>query len=354
MLLPWLFKDINFGVVLLGILFSVMNIGISFSKLPLGYVFDKVNPKPIFSLACFVMLVAPILTAYIKDFYSAALFLALWAIGYSILSLYVPSFYSLSIGDRKVGRSWGFFNALLYFGYFLGPFSAALLLNAGLSPQAITSLYGLPFMPSIFLALLLGHPKKRESANREDSPISVKDISKTFYKVWIWTLVVSLAWGSLAYYIPLITDQLSIDRAIVSLLYTVTSVLAVVISLVAGEITDRFGLVPTLVLGQIMGLGEVVFLLTATDLTLVSVAFICGGLYVMTDTAVNTFITKCSTDRTRGRSFGLFGAFSGLGWIIGPLLGAALWSIYSLQVLLLAGSVFLIIGLALGYISMRK
>ncbi|NKB87809.1 MAG: MFS transporter [Acidobacteria bacterium] len=93
---------------------------------------------------------------------------------------------------------------------------------------------------------------------------------------------------------------------------------------VAGRLSDRFGRKPLLV-ACLLGSG-LSFLLTAVSGSLLALALAraVAGLFGGTVTTAQAYVADVTGPRNRARYMGLLGASIGLGFIVGPGLGAAL------------------------------
>lgn len=90
---------------------------------------------------------------------------------------------------------------------------------------------------------------------------------------------------------------------------------------VIGNLSDRFGRKPIIIL-SLLGLGaDYVFQALSPTLTLLFVGRILGGICGASFTTASAYIADVSTPEKRAQNFGMIGIAFGLGFIIGPLIG---------------------------------
>jgi MFS transporter, DHA1 family, tetracycline resistance protein len=88
-----------------------------------------------------------------------------------------------------------------------------------------------------------------------------------------------------------------------------------------GNLSDRFGRRP-LILMSLLGLGiDYVFMYFAPDLMWLVIGRAISGMFGASFTTAAAYIADISTDENRARNFGLIGAAFGVGFIVGPAIG---------------------------------
>jgi MFS transporter, DHA1 family, tetracycline resistance protein len=98
---------------------------------------------------------------------------------------------------------------------------------------------------------------------------------------------------------------------------------------VLGELSDRFGRRPLLLIA-LLGLGiDYVFCAFAPTLAWLFVGRILAGIAGASFTVASAYIADVSTPENKAKNFGLIGAAFGLGFILGPTIGgiAAQWGV---------------------------
>jgi DHA1 family tetracycline resistance protein-like MFS transporter len=94
-----------------------------------------------------------------------------------------------------------------------------------------------------------------------------------------------------------------------------------------GNLSDRYGRRPILLL-SLLGFGiDYLFLALAPTYELLFIGRVIAGITGASFTTAAAYIADISTEETRAKNFGLIGAAFGLGFVIGPALGGLLGSL---------------------------
>lgn len=97
-----------------------------------------------------------------------------------------------------------------------------------------------------------------------------------------------------------------------------------VFSPVVGNLSDKFGRRPIILISLFGFTVDYIFLALAPTIWLLFVGRVIAGITGASFTTASAYIADISTDEDRAKNFGLIGAAFGLGFIIGPLIGGAL------------------------------
>ncbi|WP_209390466.1 TCR/Tet family MFS transporter [Chryseobacterium sp. RR2-3-20] len=93
---------------------------------------------------------------------------------------------------------------------------------------------------------------------------------------------------------------------------------------VVGNLSDRYGRRPIILISLLGFAVDYVFLALAPTITLLFAGRIIAGITGASFTTASAYIADISTDKDRAKNFGMIGAAFGLGFIIGPLMGGGL------------------------------
>jgi DHA1 family tetracycline resistance protein-like MFS transporter len=109
----------------------------------------------------------------------------------------------------------------------------------------------------------------------------------------------------------------------IGLLFASFSLAQLAAAPILGELSDRWGRRPVLILSLFGTVVSFVMLAVATSLSMLFAARIVDGLSGGNITTARAYIADITTDENRAKAYGMLGAAFGLGFIVGPALGAA-------------------------------
>lgn len=147
--------------------------------------------------------------------------------------------------------------------------------------------------------------------------------------IFITLLIDVIGMGIIIPVLPkLITEMIHSDLSVASeyggWMMFAYSFMQFIFAPVLGNLSDRFGRRPVLLL-SLLGFGlDYLFLAYAPSITWLFVGRIIAGVTGASFTAASAYIADISTPEKRAQNFGLIGAAFGIGFIIGPVLGGVL------------------------------
>jgi DHA1 family tetracycline resistance protein-like MFS transporter len=104
-------------------------------------------------------------------------------------------------------------------------------------------------------------------------------------------------------------------------LTTVFAVMQFLFGPVMGNLSDRFGRRPILLMTLTVMAADYVVMALAGSIWLLFIGRIVGGITAATQSTANAYMADISEPGKKAQNFGLVGAAFGLGFVIGPLLG---------------------------------
>jgi DHA1 family tetracycline resistance protein-like MFS transporter len=139
------------------------------------------------------------------------------------------------------------------------------------------------------------------------------------------TIFVNLVgFGIIIPLLPFYAQTFGASPLVIGLLFASFSVSQLFASPILGDLSDRWGRRPVLIFSLVGTVVSFVMLALATSLSMLFAARIVDGLSGGNITTARAYIADITAEENRAKAFGLLGAAFGLGFIVGPGLGAAL------------------------------
>jgi len=142
--------------------------------------------------------------------------------------------------------------------------------------------------------------------------------------IFLTILVNLIGFGIIIPLLPFYATTFGASPLVVGLLFASFSLAQLFASPVLGAWSDKWGRRPVLIFSLIGTVVSFVMLAMAHSLVMLFAARIVDGLSGGNITTARAYIGDISTEENRAKSFGILGAAFGLGFIIGPALGALL------------------------------
>jgi DHA1 family tetracycline resistance protein-like MFS transporter len=163
------------------------------------------------------------------------------------------------------------------------------------------------------------------------------------------TIFVNLVgFGIIIPLLPFYAQTFGASPLVIGLLFASFSLSQLVASPILGDLSDRWGRRPVLIFSLLGTVVSFVMLALATSLSMLFAARIVDGLSGGNITTARAYIADITTEENRAKAFGLLGAAFGLGFIVGPGLGAALSHI-SYTAPIWAAAVITVVATALAF-----
>ena len=137
------------------------------------------------------------------------------------------------------------------------------------------------------------------------------------------TIFVNLVgFGIIIPLLPFYAETFGASPLTIGLMFASFSIGQLIASPLLGELSDRYGRRPVLIFSLIGTVVSFVMLAVAHSLAMLFAARIVDGLSGGNITTARAYIADVTTEAERPRAFGMLGAAFGLGFIVGPALGA--------------------------------
>ncbi|MCC1494456.1 TCR/Tet family MFS transporter [Cognatishimia sp. F0-27] len=108
------------------------------------------------------------------------------------------------------------------------------------------------------------------------------------------------------------------------LLSTIFAVMQFLFGPLLGNLSDRFGRRPVLLVSLIVMAGDYVVMALAGSIWLLFVGRVVGGITAATNATASAYMADLSEPGKKAQGFGLIGAAFGMGFVLGPLIGGLL------------------------------
>ena len=139
------------------------------------------------------------------------------------------------------------------------------------------------------------------------------------------TIFVNLVgFGIIVPLLPFYAETFGASPLVVGLLFAVFSLCQLIASPILGDLSDRYGRRPILIVSLIGTVVSFVMLALAHSITMLFIARIVDGLSGGNISTARAYVADVTEPKDRSRAFGLIGAAFGLGFIFGPAISALL------------------------------
>lgn len=137
------------------------------------------------------------------------------------------------------------------------------------------------------------------------------------------------------------------------LLVSVFALMQFIFAPFMGNLSDRFGRRPVILLSLLGFCVDYIILALAHNYALLFVGRVLAGITGASFTAASAYIADISTNENRAKNFGLIGAAFGLGFVLGPALGGLLAG-WGLRAPFYAAAILCFINFLYGYLVLPE
>jgi len=139
------------------------------------------------------------------------------------------------------------------------------------------------------------------------------------------TIFVNLVgFGIIIPLLPFYAETFGASPLVVGMLFAVFSLCQLIAAPILGDLSDRYGRRPILIVSLIGTVVSFVMLALAHSITMLFIARIVDGLSGGNISTARAYVADVTEPKDRSRAFGLIGAAFGLGFIFGPGISALL------------------------------
>src|ERR671911_570506 len=148
-------------------------------------------------------------------------------------------------------------------------------------------------------------------------------MSRSLLVIFLTIFVNLVGFGIIIPLLPFYAETFGASPLVIGVLFASFSLAQLIASPLLGELSDRWGRRPVLILSLIGTAVSFAMLAVAQSLAMLFIARIVDGLSGGNITTARAYIADVTTEEERPRAYGFLGAAFGLGFIIGPALGGA-------------------------------
>src|SRR6188768_2780944 len=166
--------------------------------------------------------------------------------------------------------------------------------------------------------------------------------------IFLTIFVNLIGFGIIIPLLPFYAQTFGASPVVIGLLFASFSLAQLIASPVLGDLSDRWGRRPVLILSLIGTAVSFAMLAVAHSLAMLFAARIVDGLSGGNITTARAYIADITTEENRAKAYGMLGAAFGLGFIVGPALGG-LFAHISLTAPIWAAAAITIVATAMAF-----
>ncbi len=302
-------------------------------KLPSGALSDILGRRRVMLLGAVFFAVPPFLYPWVENV--GSLLLLRFVHGFAT-AMFAPvaSAYVAGLGDLRRGARLGWFSSANDLGATAGPLIGGLVLYATASFMASYLLVGLLGVLAFAMALLVPETEIRETTAESSLAARAAELRDGLRDVMTTPAVLTaaaveatmyLGFGAFLGFLPLYARTAGLDDAEIAVVLALQLTVAVLAKPFAGNLSDRFGRKPVIVLGLLVSAAALPLIFRTTSFAgLVAVVPLLGlGIAAVTP-ATNALIADLVATRRLGTGMGVFGTIWDVGEAAGPIIAGIL------------------------------
>ena len=323
--LPILANDLDPSGVLVGMVVSAWFLSRIFMELPAGIISDRIGRRRLLVVGLGLSLLGPLLCSQATNVYVLILARALWGMGTALYFMSNMALLMDILPPSTRGKALGIFQGIEFIGSFIGaPIGAFLAVYL-----SYTQVFYFTFafsLVSFFLGVRSKNMRGLEVQGHR-SRLTMKQITGSL-RDWGIIVVCLLATsrtlvmqGIQQTVLQLYLNQ-QVGLTVAGIGWVVSSfVLGQVIALpTAGNVSDRFGRKPVLMVGFAVRLAGVVLFTLSGNLVVLLISGLVSGIGEgLTMTTLLALLTDIAPEAARGGAVGLYRTFMDLGGFLGPI-----------------------------------
>lgn len=356
-ILPVFYESLGINKAFIGIIEGVAESFSSFLKVASGYLSDKLKKRKIFIILGYG------LPAFLKPFY---IFATGWVyiLIVRILERSGKGFRDpprdallyASAEENHVGVAFGWQRTMDTLGAATGVLTLTIILY--FVPNTLKPLFLIAFIPGIISFIISVLKVKEDKYLAEKTKkIKVKEIvhlPKIYKFFLIPTFIFGIGNMSYAFFILRASD-LGLPLALIPIVYLVYTITYAAFALYAGNLSDKIGKIPTLIIGNVFFLAAVVLFTFKVPIVFIWVAFIMYGLFFAFNVgSAKAFITESVPKSYSATAVGIHNFILGICALPASIIVGFLWETLNPQIAFTYSAVLTVISTILYFVIMLK
>lgn len=331
--LPRFAESLGTAPELIGMIVAASTVTGVLFKLPSGALSDLFGRRRVMLLGAVFFAVPPFLYPWVESAGTLLLLRFVHGFATAIFSP-VASAYVAGLGDVGRGARLGWFSSANDLGATAGPLIGGIILYATASFAASYLLIGLLGVLALGLVLLVPETETKESPPETSLAARAVEMRDGLRDVVTTPAVLTaaaaeatlyLGFGAFLGFMPLYARTAGLDDAQIAVVLAVQLAIAVLAKPFAGNLSDRLGRKPVIVLGLLASAAALPLIFRATSFAgLLAVVPLLGlGIAAVTP-ATNALIADLVVARRLGTGMGVFGTIWDIGEAAGPIIAGLL------------------------------
>lgn len=331
--LPRFAESLGAAPELIGMVLAASTVTGVLFKLPSGALSDILGRRRVMLLGAVFFAAPPFLYPLVENAGTLLLLRFVHGFATAIFSP-VASAYVAGLGDASRGARLGWFSSANDLGATAGPLIGGMILYATASFAASYLVVGALGVLALGLALFVPEMEAKETPAERSLAARAAELRDGLREVVTTPAVLTaaaaeatmyLGFGAFLGFLPLYARRIGLDDAEIAVVLALQLTVALLAKPLAGNLSDRFGRKPVIVIGLFASAAALplIFRMTSFAGLVAAVPLLGLGIAAVTP-ATNALIADLVAARRLGTGMGVFGTIWDIGEAAGPILAGIL------------------------------
>lgn len=336
--LPLFIRSLDVPMGTVGFIAAASTVVGIFVSLPAGILSDIIGRRRVILIAAIVFASAPFLYLLVTEPWHLVLVRIYHGFATAILGPVAMAAVADSF-DSGRGEKMGWYSSATMVGRFLAPFVGGALIF-GNNFHWVYLVTGIIGTLSLIGALKLprpatAHVSAGELVKKERGEIKRDIIAMLTHRGILTTSAVEaveyFAFGCLEVFLPIyLNEQMGFKPLSIGLLFTIQIVVATLAKPWMGRLSDRYGRVPTITIGLLLGAVSITMIAWSNNYMVMAVLIGLFGLGLATVTASSAaLVADLARESSYGGALGILSSVKDIGHSTGPMAGGLLIAAYN-------------------------